>query len=594
VVDFSVSKILSVFRKIGRFFWGMFRKLVFLLGFLSFISFGAIIYNFVSSPSLKTPSVLVLELSNRYPEIPGHPLSFIFGGNKLSFYQLIQVLDKAKQDPFVKVVAVYCHDSELGLAQIQEIRNLFKAIRKHGKPVYFYASSFGELSGGVFPYYLASSATKVFLQPIGALGFTGFGTEMLFFGKILDEWKISPQFAKGGAYKSLTENLTHDKMSSENRKALLSIFSSFETQIVSDIASDRKLSKKQILLLLHTGPHSGEEALKQKLIDGIVSPAEFDSTVFGSGDEKYGVICDTTYYEIIRKGEIKNKFKEKIFGRKECIAFIGAAGSIGQSGFSRFEEDLNAVTLSKKLDCLADDPFVKAVVIRFDTPGGDVLASEMIRLSIERCRDSGKSVVVSMGDTAASGGYWAALGADEIISDPGTVTGSIGIIGGKMEISGLLKKFNIYTDSVSTSENALISSPFRPFSKHDWQKVNEFIEHTYARFIGLLAEKRKMSLKKAHEVAQGRVWTGEQAKQLRLVDYLGGILTAIERARLLAKLDPDVPVYDVSQSSGMIPALSFGDFGVCSLLFSIFLGKIDLSSLLKYKACEPFLSRLRH
>lgn len=546
----------------------------------------------VSSESLPSAFVLSINLDQKITEMPAHPLAVVLGKVHLSFYQSMLFLKHAISDKRVKKVVVHCHSPSLGFAQSQELREMFLRLRAAGKPVFFYTSSFGELTGGTGLYYLASAAEKICLLPLGVVGLTGLGTESLFFADFFKKWGISAQFGRCGQYKNAMEPWVQKKFSQPSRKEITELLGSLEDQIASDIAKSRKFSREDVLALIKKGPFLGAEALKIGLIDAVISPHELEAEVLAYDDAKPSkqskrgkvqggarspeleVVNLNTYAALASRKTFSQKIGSFFESDKDRIAFLSVSGEIviGEAKASLQEASISARELAATICELADDDSTKALVLRVDSPGGSAVASEIIRDALVHFRRKGKKVVVSMGDVAASGGYWIALGADEIVCNPGTITGSIGVFFGKFEGAGLLQQLGITSDRIGRCPNAFENSMYSGFSDEGWKKMHAQIRDIYGQFLFLVVKNRHVSVKKALEVAQGRVWTGVQAKAHGLVDHLGGIEIAVARARFLAK-NPELPVVDFTESMGLIPSL-MSDDGVRASLLSSFLSSL--------------------
>ena len=572
---------------IFRFLKKLFTSFIFILGFLCFLFILLVGRKAFFIPKLKNPSVLKIKLKENFKEGGTNVLMELFKEDSLSFYQLLNVLKEAKEDTAIKAVSIYGSACTLGIAQVEELRSLIKEIREK-KPVYFYTASLGELSGGVIPYYLASVASKIYMQPLGGVGLTGLGIELTFFKNLFDKLGVNPQFFYREEYKGAIEPYIRENMSEPSKQSWKDIFAALENGVAKDIAFEQNCSSERIKKILHEGPYTGKEGIALRLINGILSKEAFEKKVkktIGSDSE---MVSDMRYCEVLEK----RAFKKKLYGifqfkPSEYVALLSLSGPIMRGESSLFEEGVFSQDIVEKLNILAKDEDAKAIVIRIDSPGGDAVASECIRSALEVCRKKGKIIIVSMGNTAASGGYWIASEGDKIFSGANTLTGSIGVFMGKFDISELLGKVDINIDGVKTSDNANIESALHPFSETDKEKMEKITEEIYQHFLHLVADKRKMTLDQVRSVAKGRVWIGSEAKKIGLVDRIGGLLDAISEAKKMANLDKSALVKDVSLSSGIL-SFFVKDQETCSKI-TWFLQMLGIGSSLRNYAYDARL-----
>lgn len=533
---------------VGKIFFSLksfFLKLCTLLGFLiiATVLIFFLISRFKSIPSLPDKTVLTLSLAGNFTEgFSTHPLHFFLEeGGARSFYKLLTTLKKAEGDPKILGLYVNTGTPSLGLAQIQELREAFLSLRKAGKFVYFYTPTFGEMTSASSFYYLATAADIIGIQALGSVGLTGLGAEVPFLKKFMDTVGVTGDFVRHGKYKSYTETFTEEKMSAAFRESLDSILTSFSQQIVCGLSDARRISLEKIQELVKKGPLLGKEAQKEGLIDRIVYEAAFEKEILERAGEKTELVPLAAYQKNISALEKNLRTPE--------IALIFAEGTI----VSDREKDLdhNFALLSpekigdastlKLFEEITKNPTIKAIVYRIDSGGGHAIASDAIREGLKNLRTAGKKVIISMGNTAASGGYLIALGGDEIVADAGTITGSIGAFSGKFVLAPFFEKWGIHWDHVETAPNARFSSINIPFPEEARLKLQSWVDEIYTFFVERTAEVRHLSISDVHALAEGHVWTGEQAQKYKLIDHLGGIFKAIERARILAAL-PENPV----------------------------------------------------
>lgn len=537
-----------IFRLIA-FLFRFIKKTVFLIGLLVVIVVCIFVFNETKDIKIKNDSTLVVDISKIFPEGAVNPIAALFKEESISFFQLLRALESAIYDKKISSVAIISHDHHFGIGQIQELRDLILKIRAK-KKVHFFTSSFGHLTGGNTLYYLASACDTINLQAEGPVALCGIGTEITFFKKAFDKWGIGAQFFGKEEYKSAIEPYTRENMSKESREMLSRIFFSFEDQIAGGIAAGRKIKKEEAIQLMHNGPYTCIWAFKNKLVDRVCSRHEFEDIYYGTDKVKL-----SAYNGLVEFREMRNHLRNISNKRHGYVAVLSLQGEIVQGEAHGFEEGIHSIIAASKIAKIAKDENVKVLVLRLDTPGGEVTGSESIRAALAHVRKSGKKIVISMGNVAASGGYWISTESDLIVANPATITGSIGVYFGKLEFSGIASAIPLSFDSCATADNAFASSGVRPFSEKDVKTLQEFVESTYDMFLEMVSEKRNMTKEEARAVARGRVWIGADALHKRLVDRLGGLRIAIAEAKRIAGLPESAHVKDFSQPPGIISAI---------------------------------------
>ncbi len=523
------------------FFW-----ICALVGFV-FVSLGLVFY-FVGFPIL-TPapkplaqdSVLTLTLHGSYNEHTSSKGLDLMGG--ASLYDLTRAIHQAAQDPNIRGIFVHLEDPDLGMAQLQEVREALLAFRKTGKPSWCYTDSFGEVSSGTNAYYLATACEEIWLQPLGAVNLTGLQTDVLCAKGALEKLGVKAEFIQKKEYKSFVEMFTREGCSEPSREAKQAILDSVLDQVVDGIAKDRKLSHDQVRELINKGPYLTQEAYAAKLIDRI----DFYQNLKPAIQEKVGPSV-----AFIGISAYLNTLPQQEEGSK--VALIFGSGSIqrGKSGSLGISADATCKTFQAAMV----DPQVKAIVYRINSEGGSPLAAETIYNMIHYVQDYAKKpVIISMSDAAASGGYWISVAGSKIVAQPATLTGSIGVFGGKFVLTGLFEKLGITWDHVSTSNNAGMWSLTETYTPEQWLKLNAWIDQVYDTFTRHVAKDRNMDSLQVEKVARGRVWTGEQAMALGLVDQLGGLQTALALAKKESGLPPETPVEVYPQSLTLLETI---------------------------------------
>ena len=457
-------------------------------------------------------------------------------GAEPTLRDVLDGIETASGDPRVKVLLARVGDDELGLAKIQELRDAIAAFRAKGKFALAFADSFGEFGPGTRPYYLATAFDEIWLQPMGNVGLTGLYAEVPFFKGTLDLLGIAPEFDHREEFKTAMNSLTETKMTPPHREEVDALLASIAGQIIHGIAEGRKLPEAEVREAIDRGPLLADEASQAKLVDRL----GYRDEVIGHARSRAGSGAEltslTTYLD--RAGRPHRE--------GSTIALIYGTGLIQRAASSAnplTETNVMAATeITRAFRSAVRDPSVRAILFRIDSPGGSVVASESIWREVVFARERGKPVVVSMGDVAGSGGYYVAAAADKIVAEPATLTGSIGVLAGKLVVSDLFQKLGMSTDSAQIGANAAMYSSTSDFSARAHSRLEAFLDETYRGFKDHVATGRHMTQEEVEEVAKGRVWSGEDAKTRRLVDELGGSAVALRLAKEAAKLAPDAAV----------------------------------------------------
>ena len=466
----------------------------------------------------------------------GDRLLRLLVGAEPTLRDVLDGIETAASDPRVQVLLARVGDDELGLGKIQELRDAVAAFRAKGKFAMAYADSFAEFGPGTRPYYLATAFDEIWLQPMGNVGLTGLYAEIPFFRGTLDLLGVAPEFDHREEYKTAINSLTETKMTPPHRKEVDALLSSIAGQIVRGIAEGRKLPEAEVREAIDRGPLLADEALRAKLVDRLGYRDEVLARAHaraGSGAELTGL---TTYLD--RAGRPHSE------GAK--IALISGSGLIQRGAGSASpltgSRVMAATEIARAFRAAVRDRAVRAILFRVDSPGGSVVASESIWREVVFARERGKPVVVSMGDVAGSGGYYVAAAADKIVAEPATLTGSIGVLAGKVVVADLFRKLGVSTDSAQIGANAAMFSNTSDFSERAHSRLEAFLDEAYKGFKDRVASGRQMSQEAVEEVAKGRVWSGEDAKARGLVDALGGYAVALRLAKEAARIPLDAPV----------------------------------------------------
>ena len=489
------------------------------------------------------PLILELDLTDGIGEGPvTDPLSAIMSRRRARLPDVIEGLRRARTDDRVRALVVKVGGGRIGLARMQELREAVSAFRESGKLTVAWSETFGEFTHGNVPYYLATAFDRIYLQPSGSVGLTGVAVEQLFLHDALAKAGVAFQSAKRYEYKSAADNLTERGFTGPAREAAERLAASVVEQITAAIAERRGKTPEQARALLDRGPFLAEDALAEGLVDTLA----YRDEVYADVRKEAGPDAILQYVARYQRSHALAQRARKLPNpRERFVAVIYASGPIrqGRSGRSPLGGgSIGSDTVAAALRSATSDQRVRAVLLRVNSPGGSAVASDTIWREVVRTRAAGKPVVVSMSDVAASGGYYISMAADIIVAQPGTLTGSIGVITGKPVFEEAFGRIGITTDSVSVGRGATMFAPTHPFSEDEWQRINHWLDAIYRDFTEKVASGRRMTVERVHEIARGRVWTGADAARNGLVDELGGMSAAAEIARRRAGLPADAPL----------------------------------------------------
>jgi protease-4 len=488
------------------------------------------------------PLILELDLTEGLAEEPPtDPLSAFLTMRRPRLADVLDGLHRARDDDRVKALVVKVGGRPIGLARLQDLRAAVTDFAASGKTTVAWAETFGEMTLGNLPYYLASAFGRIYLQPSGDLGLTGISLRQLFFRGALDKLGLDVQVAKRYEYKNAADRLTEHGFTGPAREAMQAVAASLTGQLAEAVAQRLEISAADARTLIDRGPFMANEALAARLVDALGYRDEVYADVRKAAGPGAFLLYLGRYQ---RSRAIAGRARKLPSPSENVVALIHASGTIrrGRSGRGPGGGPMGSDTIAAAIRAAAADQRARAIVLRVNSPGGSPVASDTIWREVVRAREAGTPVVVSMADVAASGGYLIAAGADVIVAQPGTLTGSIGVLGGKAVTASLLDRAGVSVDSVAEGRHADMFSPTRPFSDEEWALVNTWLDRIYQDFISKVASGRGMSLERVHEIARGRVWTGADAAANGLVDHLGGLETAVAFARRTAGLPPAAPV----------------------------------------------------
>ena len=493
--------------------------------FLFFIAIASIIGS-GDEVVVKSNSVLELDLSTNVKDYAPKDQNLLaevleLDDEKLALNKIINAIENAKTDNKIKGISIKTTSVNAGIAQTQAIRNKIEDFKESGKFVYAYNDVYSQKN-----YYLSSVADSLFLNPVGAIDFKGLSTEILYYKDFEDKYGIKMEVIRHGKYKSAVEPYLTNKMSEANREQTTSFLKSIWNEITEDVSRSRSISVENLNSIAdNSNGRNATLAKESNLVDAVIYEDEYKEKLKGNSDKKINTISLEDYIKS-GKGRISSTAKDK-------IAVIYAQGQImyGEGN----EEIIGQGLINKAIRKARKDNNVKAIVLRVNSPGGSALASELIWRELELVRKE-KPLVVSMGNLAASGGYYIACNANKIIAEPTAITGSIGVFGAIPNFNKLAGNIGINAEQVSTNNSANYSV-FEPMNQKFYDVTKEGVEDIYKTFVNRVAKGRDMTFEQVNEVAQGRVWTGKEAIEKGLVDKLGSLEEAIKIAAELAEVD---------------------------------------------------------
>ncbi len=494
-----------------------------------------------SGPQVKDKSVLVLDLSlNITDSKPSRSTSAALqdvlsddSGDAVTLRTVLDSIESAKKDP--KIVGIYLEgssdSSSSGFANLKEVRSALQRFRDAKKPIFAYQMDWNERD-----YYLGSVANTIAVNPYGSIEINGFSSQAMFFTGALEKYGLGVQVTRVGKYKSAVEPFLLTKMSPENRQQTQKLLGDMWGEYLTTVGPNRKVTVGQLQAVAEKGGIlMADEALKSKLVDKVVYFDEIATELkkLTGTDRENKSFKQISLKNYARVAETK---KSTLANKKNQIAVLYAEGEIvdGEGGPTEVGGDRIAQEMRK----IREDDNVKAVVLRVNSPGGSATAAEVIGREV-MLTGKKKPVIVSMGNLAASGGYWISMGSNRIFAEPNTITGSIGVFGMLFNAEKLAANNGLTWDVVKTARFADINTVSRPKNPQELANIQRIVDRIYDRFITKVATSRKLPKNKVQEIAQGRVWSGTAAKQLGLIDEIGGLEDAVREAAKQAKLGDD-------------------------------------------------------
>jgi len=481
--------------------------------------------------SLPKEMVLYMEFDGALDEVyVAQGFAGAFEAPPLTLRETVEVLHKAAGDKRVKGVLARMKSSQVGLTQAYELNQALNAFKDSGKFAYVYASSYGEAAQGLGNYALISNFDQIWMQPMGIVGITGMNAEMPFMRDTLDKIGVEPNFFQKKEYKTAYENLTNSEMSQENRETITRLINDLREDVLSTVPQQVGMDRNQFNAHVNKGLFTAEEAK----LAGLITHSDYADVLVENIKQQVTGERDAPDDLFVNFKAYADEVLNDDGGNGSKIALVYAVGAIMQSGDGGGVPGASGVAAAEDivpaiLDA-ADDEDVAAIVVRVDSPGGSPVASESILRAIERAKAKDKKIIVSMGSTAASGGYWISAYADQIFVMPSTITGSIGVVGGKVAMGELFEKLGVNFDGVRWGRNSGMWSINTPFSAGEAERIHAMLDAVYDGFIARVAKGRNMTPEAVDAVAGGRVWSGKRAVEIGLADQLGGLNDGLDYA----------------------------------------------------------------
>ncbi len=500
------------------------------LGALWLIGLAIVLFVVIGSKG-KVPSKTILEANFEQPlveDIPESPSAKLMLTDRHTLRDVVDAIDRGANDDRVVGMVAKIGAAPLGMAQVQEIRDAVQRFRAHKKFAVAYAETFGEFGPGNSAYYLATAFDQIYLQPSGDIGLTGIMFESPFVKGTLAKLGVTFHGDHRYEYKNALNFFTESKYTPPHKEAMTALMNSWFGQIKDGICLARQIAPEKFQSIVDAGPYLGKEAVDAKLVDALA----YRDEVYDQVKKKAGDGAELLYLEkyLDRAGRPHDHGKN--------VALIFGVGGVtrGKSDYDPVQGAVNmgSDTVAGAIRAAVADKDVKAILFRVDSPGGSYVASDTIWREVVKARQAGKPVIVSMGDLAGSGGYFVAMAADKIVAQPGTITASIGVLGGKMLTSGLWDKVGLSWDEVHQGNNATMFTGTHDYTPAEWARFEAWLDRVYVDFTGKVADGRKLPKEKVLQIAKGRIWSGADAKNLGLVDELGGYDTALKLVKKAA------------------------------------------------------------
>ncbi len=484
-----------------------------------------IVLVFVIGAKGRVPSKTILEANFEQTfleDAPDTPTAQLMLNEKQTLRDVVDAIDRGAGDDRVVGMIARIGAAPMGMAQTQEIRDAVGRFRAHKKFAVAYSETFGEFGPGNGSYYLATAFDHIYLQPSGDVGLTGILMESPFVKGTLSKLGMTFHGDHRYEYKNALNTLTETKYTGPHKEAMTAIMTSWFQQMKDGICQARRIAPEKFQAVVDAGPYLGKEAVTAQLVDAVAYRDEVYKDVKSQAGDGAELLYLDKYLQ--RAGRPHDRGK--------TVALVFGVGDVtrGKSDYDPVQgsQSMGADTVAGAIRAAAEDKDVKAILFRVDSPGGSYVASDTIWREVVKARQAGKPVIVSMGNLAGSGGYFVAMAADKIVAQPGTITASIGVLGGKMLTSGLWDKVGLSWDEVHQGENATMFTGTHDYTPAEWGRFQAWLDRVYVDFTSKVADGRKLPKEKVLAIAKGRIWSGQDAKNLGLVDELGGYDIALK------------------------------------------------------------------
>jgi protease-4 len=474
------------------------------------------------------PSKTILEANfeqTLLEDVPQTPTARLMLNEKQTLRDVIDAIDRGAVDDRVVGMIARIGAVPMGMAQVQEIRDAVQRFRSHKKFAVAYAETFGEFGPANGSYYMATAFDHIYLQPSGDVGLTGIIMESPFIKGTLSKLGMTFHGDHRYEYKNALNFYTETKYTPPHKEAMTAVMTSWFNQMKDGICQARQIAPDKFQALVDAGPYLGKEAVAAKLVDAVA----YRDEAYGQVKNQAGSGAELLYLDkyLSRAGRPHDSGK--------TVALVFGVGGVtrGKSDYDPVQgsQNMGSETVAGAIRAATEDKSVKAILFRVDSPGGSYVASDTIWREVVRARQAGKPVIVSMGNLAGSGGYFVAMAADKIVAQPGTITASIGVLGGKMLTSGFWDKVGLSWDEVHQGENATMFTGTQDYTPAELARFEAWLDRVYVDFTSKVADGRKLPKEKVLEIARGRIWSGQDAKNLGLVDELGGYDVALRLAK---------------------------------------------------------------
>jgi protease IV len=508
---------------------GFLARMLMSIGFLAVVLLmvvaGYFLFAWMADRTLPDKIVLEADFERAYAETAREGFLERFSLRETPrLFDVTTALARAAEDDRVVMLVAKVSSTSMRTGKIQEIREAVLNFRATGKPAIAYAESFGEFAVGNTAYHLATAFDRIYLQPSGDLGLTGLRSRTPFIRELLDKVGVQPNLDHREEYKSAAYIATRKEYNEPHREADQAVLDSLMSVFVEDIARSRQLSPDAVLALVGQGPYTAAQARDVNLVDELAYRDQVYDQIEQQLDEQFRPIPLLQY---LRRAGSPYRGEKR-------IALIYAEGSIARGKNRDLPPGRRVVgsdTVAEAFRQAIDDNAVEAIILRINSPGGSYIASDSVWHTVVQARKKGKPVIVSMSEVAGSGGYFMAAPANRIIAHPGTVTGSIGVVAGKMVTAEMWNKIGVHWGELYTHENALLWSTMAQYTPEQWERLEKWMDNIYQDFVGKVAQGRNLEHSRVEQIAKGRIWTGLDAKALGLVDELGGFAAALRAAK---------------------------------------------------------------